>query len=151
MRFIDHDGICSTGERSDFLRMLLAAQIGVRENIEAADALIRHQVRKVFLQIGAPHGIACRFRHEQDDSLVLMNDEFFEQHQTDERFAETHTIAQESAAIFCGALHHHCGSRCAGTHRVTGKFWNAFRPTRLPVGNCDGKARIESVTKYRMV
>ena len=71
----------------------------VRATADAAD------VRKPLTQVGLPYPLLGRLRCEQRDTLALVKDEPLDQHQTDERLAETHAVTEKRAPVLTGDLH----------------------------------------------
>ena len=56
-------------------------------------------------QVRLPHRLLRGLRREQHDTLALVQDEPLDQHQPDERLAETDAVAEERAAVLAGDLH----------------------------------------------
>ena len=55
--------------------------------------------------MGLPYPLLGRLRCEQCDTLTIVKDEPFDQHQTDEGLAETHAVTEERTAVLPGDLH----------------------------------------------
>jgi hypothetical protein len=56
-------------------------------------------------KVGLPDTLLGGLGCEQHDTLAFMQDEALDQHQADERLAQTHAIAQEGATVLPGDLH----------------------------------------------
>ena len=56
------------------------------------------------LRCGSQTAVAGRLRHEEGDALALVLDEALDDHEPDERLAETDAVAEEGAAVLAGDL-----------------------------------------------
>ena len=86
----------------------LAPQISVVEDRQVAEVPTpadSADVRKPVAQVRLPHPFPGRLRCEEDDALAFAQHKALDQHQADERLAETHAVAKEGAAVPPGDLH----------------------------------------------
>src|SRR5205814_253957 len=100
------------GKFSDALESLreiaFAAEIGVTEDCKVAEVSIpadAADVRQPFAQVRLPDAFLRRLGREEYYALALVQHKPLDQHQTDKRLAETHSIAKKRAALLARDLH----------------------------------------------
>ena len=73
---------------------LVAREVRVIDDLERQEPA--QQFRTVVLDRRLPDRLATRLRHDQRHAPSIVHDQPFEQHEADERLAETHAVAQET-------------------------------------------------------
>ena len=109
VRLVDDDDVGEFRDAAETLREVpLASEVGVAEDGQVAEVRATADaadVRKPSTQMGLPHALLGSLRCEQHDTLALVKDEPFDQHQTDEGLAKTHAVTEERPAVLPGDLH----------------------------------------------
>ena len=89
-------------------KVALASQVGVVENRQVAEVRApadSADVREPVSQVRLPHPFPGRLRCEEDDALSFVQHQTLDEHQPNERLAETHAVAKEGTAVPPGDLH----------------------------------------------
>ena len=98
MGFVDHEDVGLVRDSSEpFRKVARPGEVGVVEHREARK--VRGvDVRQVGSQFLVPDGLPGCLRGEENHALVLLEDESFDQHETDVRLAQADPVAKERSA-----------------------------------------------------